>query len=66
MTAYQDKSSFWADFGGLHKSLHFLDLEFEQVQMEISDGFKDKILILGSIESLLIDGVYALDNWFWE
>ena len=63
MTSYQDANSFWGDFGGLHYS--FRGLEFDEVKVEVSEGFKDKLLFFGSIESVLIDGVFAVDNWFW-
>ena len=63
MTSYQDAPSFWADFGGLHNS--FRDLGFDEFDVEVIEGFKDKLLFFGSMESLLIDGVFAVDNWFW-
>ena len=66
ITAFDSPSDMWDAFGGLHKSLSFLNLEFHEIPYEKGEGFKDKMLFFGSVEGdLLVDGVYALDNWFW-
>ena len=64
MAAYATPSQLWNEFGGLHKSLGIIDLEFDEIEEVRSEGFKDILVFLGSIEELVVNGVLARDNWF--
>ena len=63
---YASPSLFWKEFGAINWSQSGEAPLFENAKVSDAANIGDALFLLGGVTELVVRGVFALENWYWQ